>query len=122
MGFPLNYTGIADSLGDNDGRKEQLLTQYRETGMDDSEMWSLDYSICRYLSTRMICFKEMVAGKSIVMEPEFKDALDRMIEGFQLGVKDEGVNLCPLVADKDAEKKIQDAFDLLSKYHGYLWW
>lgn len=115
-----HYVGLAQSLDDDDERKERLLKQFHETGMDDSETWSLDTSIIKYLHSRLVKYYEIADEKiDLDYHEGLRQDIEKMIEGFSYGVDDSYFNL----KDKeDKMKKVNEAFEILAKRHGYLWW
>lgn len=104
--------------GKEDKRWQEFKTQRLERGFDDSETWSLDSSIARFILPRLIRFKEINAGyPGTISEQEWDDILDRMILAFSLLASD--VVFC---TGKEDQKKIDEGLALFAKWYQHLWW
>ena len=109
---PKSYYGYAYSVGAVDKRFPKWKKQRKKRGFDDTETWSLDVTICKYLVPRLKRFRKIAVRK---ISKKQKTALDRMIKGFDIAKKD------GIVGDKKVAA-VRRAFKLLGKNHEWLWW
>lgn len=86
--------------------------QRRTRGFDDSVTWSLDHTFHEWILPRLKRYDE-IASDVIVITPEFREAIDDMIEGFSQEAWD---------YDEIAQVKMQKAYKQFSEWHGALWW
>lgn len=86
------------------------LWQRLTRGFDDSVTWSLDASFEEWIVPRLKRYYE-VADEHILIEPDFRQAIEEMIEGFSQDKFED-----------DACDKLQKAYDQFAKWHGALWW
>ena len=113
------YTGFAFDLLDDDPRKARLIEQFQETCMDDSETWSLDASIIKYLHSRLVRFYEIADEKiDLDFHEGLREDIEKMIECFSHGLGQDYFDL----SDKTCQEKIQEGFDILAYRHRWLWW
>ncbi len=88
-------------------------------GWDDSETWSLDYSLAKLILPRLRRFKELANWKpSDLTWEEWQAALDQMIAAFEYAGSEERWND---VAGKGQDLH-QEGLELFSKYYFRLWW
>ena len=100
-----------------DERWDECVAQRLERGFDYSELWNLDYTIARFILPRLKAFKESTGGYPYGMtNDEWHNILDRMIEGFELIVKDD------IEVNEEEEKKKVEALDLLRDNFFSLWY
>lgn len=109
---------------ENDERAKKFKEQRMTRGFDDSETWSLDSTIAKFLVPRLKAFKECKNGYPARMtEKKWNKILDEMIEGFELYLTHDEWELCQ---DKNIynEKslKVNKALKHFSKYFYDLWW
>lgn len=114
-GIPnVNFTLV----GKDDRRWNDFRAQRLERGFDDSETWSLDSTIAKFILPRLIRFKEINAGyPGTVSEQEWNDILDRMILAFSLLASD-----AAFVTAKEDQEKIDEGLALFAKWYQHLWW
>ena len=92
-----------------------------DNGFDDSETWSLDYTIARFIYPRLKRFREVtISTPANLSEQEWYDILDTMLDGFRLAVKRDDTKT--LEEEKEQTESIQKALDLFAKYFFNLWW
>lgn len=126
-----NYYGFVNELPSKDDRIPKFIKQYKKRGFDDTETWSLNTTILRFVLPRLKRFRKIVAGmppnleldketlKTINFEDgylsieEWKERLDKMINAIELYLNDE-------MFDKDG--KVEEGIDLFFKYFFHLWW
>lgn len=118
--------------------------QRRFRGWDDSDTWSLDYVIAKFIVPRLKRFKELKTGwpNNIVgesdkdCEEQWNQILDKMIRGFEwILMEDDYVhqsfqdNKLPYdkkMADvqkrlKKVDREVKEGLDLFKKYFRGLW-
>lgn len=115
-----SYYGHALTLPDDDKRKKRYRKQRKKRGFDDTETWSLDLTIVKFVLPRLKRFYE-VADDVIEIDYHegFREAIEEMIEGFEIMV---GPDYCCLHPDSEEYNKVENAWDKLSEYHALLWW
>lgn len=97
-----------------DERWDRFKQQRLERGFDDSETWSLDSTIAKFIEPRLRRFKEIKAGYPASMSEEEWDAtLDKMIYAFECINKDNTF---------DNEEYVNEGLDLFRKHFFKLWW
>ena len=105
-------------VGKDDRRWNEFKAQRLERGFDDSETWSLDSTIARFILPRLMRFREVNMGyPSSISEQEWNDILDRMILAFSLLAGD-----AAFLTGKEDQKKIDEGLDLFAKWYTSLWW
>lgn len=103
--------------------------QRRVRGFDDSETWTLDYSLAKLISPRLKRFKELKRGVPLfdnidvdkdydLAEAQWEEIIDKMIAAFDLIIVDDG----SLFFDEEQQKKVEEGLDLFRKYIFNLWW
>ena len=116
---PYGIPNVCFSLIDEtDNRWGEYTRQRLERGFDDSETWSLDGTISKFIYPRLKVFLEDT--KSLSCHPdgidfdEWVSILEKMIKGFELLTLDR-------VKTDDENKIIEDTLDLFRKYFHSLW-
>ena len=116
---PYGIPNVCFSLIDEtDGRWGEYTKQRLERGFDDSETWSLDGTISKFIYPRLKVFLEDT--KSLSCHPdgidfdEWVSILEKMIKGFELLTLDR-------VKTDDENRIIEDTLDLFRKYFHSLW-
>ena len=105
-------------IDENDDRWDIYKKQRLEQGFDDSELWSLDGTISKFIYPRLKLFYENVCElgcypASMTFE-KWKDILKRMVDGFELLADDR-------IKTDEEKKKENDALDLMCEYFYSLW-
>jgi len=98
-------------------RRIKFLIQRICRGWDDSDLWSLDHSITKYVLPRLKRFKKVNIGHPGNLTPEQWDAiLDEMIWFFEL-------NLAPwdLFLNEEDQKRYDKAGKYFMEYFNSLW-
>lgn len=105
----------------------------KKYGFRYEDTWELDYSFYLWIVPRLIYLKENRCGSPVILEPKDGDytnfpsdendkawdiILDKMIDGFYYGGIVDGVGI---LKKDDHEKELEEAFELLAKYHSCLW-
>lgn len=101
-------------------RKAKFFYQRRTRGWDDSDTWSLDYTIAKFVLPRLKRFKELNDG----FPPDFTEetwdiALDDIIFAMECAINNSGsiYNLNPTEM-----KRWRRGNKLFGKYFNNLWW
>lgn len=117
------YLGIPNinfSLDYNKEKEEEYHKQRLDNGFDDSETWSLDYTIACFIYPRLKRFRELTIGiPAGLSEQEWYDILDTMLDGFYLAATDDNTETPE--EEKERTEIIQKALDLFAKYFLHLW-
>lgn len=99
--------------------EEEFSKQRIERGFDDSELWSLDYTIARFVYPRLKAFSEDIyttpPGLSV---EEWKEKLDKMARAFELTINDDWET------SEEYEKQdneIKEGLNLFCEYFQALW-
>lgn len=104
-------------IDENDSRWEEYKKQRIERGFDDSELWSLDVTISKFILPRLKAFRDTAGGYPSSMTEEYwKQTLDHMIECFELHAE------CKVSYTDEEEKNIEDGLKLFVEYFGHLWY
>lgn len=97
-------------------RSIKYFYQRQVRGCDDSELWSLDISLAKWLVPRLERFKDCSLGCPVdLKQDEWDRILVRMILGFKFAADD------TFLDDDIAELHIKDALELLGQYYRNLW-
>ena len=100
----------------------KLFYQRLLNGFDDSETYSLDFSLAQLILPRLKRFKELAADRGFKpgdyenIEDWHRD-LDKMIAAFEFAGSDER-----WAAGNEEFAKAQEGLDLFAKNYFLLWW
>lgn len=95
--------------------------QRRIRGWDDSETWSLDYSLGKLILPRLKRFRELNNGYPDKLSEHSWDAcIDKMIYAFEL-ISDEEFQWNSPPNDP-RWKDVEEGLTLFTKYYHNLWW
>jgi hypothetical protein len=95
--------------------------QRRTRGWDDSETWSLDYELAKWMLPRLKRFREITDGyPSRLTLEEWNLMLDEMIWAFEFRVNDDDWSMTHSKGEK--WKRYEHAMQLFVEWQGYLWW
>lgn len=86
-------------------------------GWDDSETWSLDYSLSKLILPRLVRFKELRDG-IIKTENQDDEDIDKMIAAFEFLGSEERWSCY----DKKKWDEVQEGVELFAEYYTRLWW
>lgn len=115
LGIPnINFSLIEQ----NNKREGEYMNQRKSRGFDDSEVWSLDCTICRFIAPRLkvlIELKHGIPNEFFDKPDEWDSILNKMLYAFEN--YDVNYNL----PDKDNADKITEGLDLFRKYFTSLW-
>lgn len=114
----LNIPNICFSLTEKDDeREEQFRKQRMERGFDDSETWSLDYTVASFIIPRLERYQEL-ANERLARDKQLIREVDMLLEAMKLIVKDQGSHLW-----NEKEKEIVTlGLALFPKVFTTLWW
>ncbi len=84
-------------------------------GWDDSDTWSLDYSLAKLILPRLKRFKEIT---NVAYDQERLDDIDKMIKAFEFLGSEERWDC----TDKNKWNEVQEGLDLFAKHYVGLWW
>jgi hypothetical protein len=99
-------------------RSVKFWWQRRVRGWDDSDTWSLDYSLPKVILPRLKRFKKLKIGVPEELSvQEWNSILDKMIAAFEFA----GSEKRWLSEHKEYENH-QEGLDLFAKYYWNLWW
>lgn len=99
-------------------RDMRFLQQRVTRGWDDSETWSLDYSLAKLILPRLKRFKEVKNGcPSNLSQEEWDAILDKMIASFEFAASEER-----WTASNEEFEKHGEGLDLFAKHYFGLWW
>lgn len=76
----------------DDERENQFRKQRMERGFDDSETWSLDYTVASFIIPRLERYQEL-ANERLARDKQLIREVDMLLEAMKLIVKDEGSHL-----------------------------
>lgn len=110
--------GFAHTLPKNDKRLEKYKKQRKDRGWDDTELWSLDTTIAKFIVPRLKRFKETVNGhpNEFTFE-EWKVELQKMIDAFEYVANDDEY----YSYDKKKIKMCDVGMKSFHKYFSHLW-
>lgn len=116
------YIGVPNiqfSLTSKDDNREVDFSKQRiERGFDDSETWSLDNTISNFIIPRLRRFNEIKPNYPPDLSmSEWTDKINKMIEAFELNIKDTNSFI-----SEDEQEKITEGLDLFRQYFFNLWW
>ena len=107
-----SYDGL---LTADDKRVDEYEEQYNTRGFDDSVIWSLDYSLVKWLLPRLKRFLEI--SENLVNADDFHADVKLMIEGFELFLDEDYDDY-----DETQVAKVDRSFQLLADNYKGLWW
>lgn len=113
---PLSPYSHAHILSEDNIRIEKYKEQFKERGFDDTELWSLDITISKFIYPRLVRFRETLYGHPCnLSQKKWEEILDKMIEAFGYMSQNE------TIFDEDKLKIINDGLKLFRKYFRHLW-
>lgn len=118
------YIGVPNicfSLTDKgDEREKHFAKQRLKHGFDDSETWSLNISIARFVLPRLKRFREISpCYPGNMTQKQWHKKLDQMILAMELVIED--VN-GPGFLDKEKRDKMHAGLAVFSEHFRGLWW
>lgn len=110
--------GYSKNLSDDDPRKKIFSKQRKERGFDDSECWSLDITIAKFITPRLKNFREIVGGYPPAFSSldKWKLTIDKMILAFEHIAEERGIS-----PNKKTQKEIKQGLDLFREWIFHLW-
>jgi hypothetical protein len=99
-------------------RHIRFLLQRILRGFDDSDTWSLDYSVAKLILPRLKRFREVTIGYPGQMsEQEWDVILLKMIAAFEFAASEERWS-----ASHTEYHKHQEGINLFAEHFWHLWW
>jgi hypothetical protein len=96
--------------------------QRHTRGWDDSVTCNLDIELIEWLLPRLKRFKELNNGHPGNLSwKKWNNILDNIIYGLEAALS-EWDGKCDIEKAVQLETSINNAFKLLAKWHGHLWW
>lgn len=121
MKVDIKYCGVPNvcfSLTDKDDEREKLFSEQRmEMGFDDSELWSLDLSIARFIIPRLKRLIE-IHEETIVDEHGFMNKCRKFQRALELITKE--MDELPVLTDAE-EQEIKDGLSIFPEIFRGLW-
>jgi hypothetical protein len=108
-----------------DDRYNKFLVQHKTRGFCDSETWSLDSVICKFILPRLKRFRELNTGFPYgLTENEWDAILEEMIFAFEWNINEEAEILQKLSQEENKKnwERQKKGIELFAKYFGDLWW
>jgi len=107
------FKNINFSCGDD---CEEFKKQRMTRGFDDSELWSLDITISKFILPRLIAFKKEHSGYPAKLNSgkEWNNVLDAMIKAFEWHANDSHL-------DAVIPSYVTQGMNLFTKYFTNLW-
>ena len=104
-------------IDEDDERWDEYKQQRLERGFDDSELWSLDMTIAKFILPRLKAFSiDPPSYPGFITYEEWKEILQKMIKGFENILDDE------LTKDmRERNKIIEDGLTAFKDYFFNLW-
>lgn len=93
--------------------------QRRRRGFDNSELWSLDYTIAKFIAPRLRAFIDEFGGRSCpqgLTSKQWRAKLEKMHKAFELMASDK-----MWTASKKEAKIMEDGLDLFREWFFHLW-
>ena len=109
----------------SDKRYKKHAKQLKTNGFSDSETWSLDSVLCKFILPRLIRFKTLNNGFPCALTSEKWDAiLDQMIFAFDWSLNCEEDKYDKLTEKEKKENwlRYEVGIQQFSKYFRDLWW
>lgn len=102
----------------NDERWNEFKKQREENGFDESELWSLDITIAKFVYPRLKLFYENIQNYPGYMTfDEWKNIIKTMLDAFELLSNDELIGMY----SEEQEKIIENGLQNFGKYYRGLW-
>jgi len=112
-------------LKKDDERYAKHVKQLKENGFSDSETWSLDSVICKFILPRLIRFKTLNNGFPMgLTSGEWDAILDQMIFAFDWSLNCEEDKYDKLTEKEQKENwlRYEVGMQQFAKYFRHLWW
>lgn len=111
------YLGYAHTLPKDDKRHRRYAGQRRRRGFDDTDLWSLDHTLARWMAPRLKAFRKLVHGYPADLTPEAWDAeLAKMQRAFELLADDRTCDM-----DEASRKEVENGLDSFRAWFHHLW-
>ena len=113
----------ANEVSDKE-RKKKYKEQRMTRGFDDTEMWNLDITFCKFIIPRLKVFKELNDGYPARYHSieEWNKILDEMIEGFEFHSNKFNWDTADANEENGNMAKAKKAIRLFQENFFDLWW
>lgn len=117
---PLDYFGSAHKMDLDDDRQEKWKKQREERGFDNTELWSFDVTVIRYLTPRLQAFKEIIVHYPNYFNSldEWKQTIDTIIKGFSNYIH---YTENEILWDGHNDEEFENSLDLFFKHFRHFW-
>jgi len=109
----VNFTAVSE----DDGRVEQFREQRLARGFDESELWSLDLTLSKFMLPRIKEFRDTYPGDA-EQSAEFISDLDKIVVALEMIIKEGGGGLFTVEGEKE---KVEEGLKLLGENFLSLW-
>ena len=112
-------------INKSDERYEKHSKQLKTNGFSDSETWSLDSVVCRFILPRLIRFKALNNGYPCGLTSEKWNAtIDMMMFAFEWSLNNEEDKYDKLTEEEKKEnwKRYEEGMKMFATYFRDLWW
>jgi hypothetical protein len=99
-------------------RSARYFYQRVTRGWDDSDLWSLDHTMAKFILPRLKRFAKCTGGHPHDMTSE---EWENIIADMIFGVEWYASGDCWSCFDKDKSIRAQNGMELFGKYYGHLW-
>ncbi len=113
-----NYHGFVHTLDPGDDRIEKYKKQLSEQGFDDTELWSLDHTIIRFIYPRLKRFVETYSHYTVTEGNEDYTEMLKALKGIELYYNNLETNID---YDSPIHKEIEEGLASLAKIFRSLW-
>jgi len=113
----LGIPNICFSLTEKEDKREKKYSKQRiSRGFDDSETWSLEYTITKFILPRLKRYRVIIDG-FIANENGFYEDIDKSIRAFELVIKDEKSFMT-----EEEEVEYKEGIKCFGRIFRGLWW
>jgi hypothetical protein len=129
--FPIRFYYRTISFFEWRNLKQQIkfFGQRLFRGWDDSDTWSLDYSLAKQILPRLERLRQKIEqcpATPLLDDDDCKkwlDILDKMVFAFtKIIEQNDGEKMFSIDDERKENEKIQEGLDLFGKYYRNLWW
>lgn len=112
--------GYAGGLPEGDKRHVRYKKQREKRGFDNTELWSLEHSIVKFVYPRLKEFRRITPAypSSFDTQEEWLKVLDKILIGFKAFIDVEGC----FFGEKKSKKKFDEGFKVFTEYFLCLWY
>ncbi|MFB6291755.1 MAG: hypothetical protein ABEJ25_08540 [Candidatus Bipolaricaulia bacterium] len=116
-GIPNVNFSLNSAWDPNDNRHERYKRQRLERGFDDTELWSLDATIAKFMVPRLRAFREnLISHPPHLTSEQWQRILDQMIKGFSPYLEQDS-----MIWGNRQYNSLRVALRLFAQYFPHLW-